>query len=99
MTQAAKSTPFSNMQQLRLLVTAALSAALSHPEVLNIRRRRSEMPQDCLWRRRTRIAELAVDDIVNQGVARETAAVIVPKVFETICAGTDPSLTSQLSVV
>ena len=98
MTQVATS-PVSSMAALRVIVTTALANALATAEIVAFRRRRDELPHDYLWRRRARIAELAVDEVVQQGVEHDTAARVVPKIFEAICQGQDFGLARQLIVV
>lgn len=89
----------SSMAELRTIVTTALSNAMAHAEIVSFRRKRDELPKDYLWRRRARIAELAVDECVGGGISRDTACRVVPKIFEAICAGQDFGLARQLIVV
>lgn len=98
MTQATAPAALS-LAALRTMVTTAISNALSHPEILNFRRKSAELPKDALWRRRERIAELAVDEVVGLGVEHDIASRIVPKVFEAICAGQETGRAAQQLVV
>jgi ABC-type xylose transport system substrate-binding protein len=95
MTQTQKA----NIAAVRSACTRALSDAMSHPDVLHLKRVRSETNHETIWRRRRKIAELAVEAVVEEGLDRDVAIVAVPKTFEAICAGTDQNLIQQLVVI
>lgn len=94
MTRAQKA----DINAVRSACTQALSDAMSHPDVLNLRRIRNESNTDAIWRRRAKIAELAVESVVERGLDRDVAVTAVPRVFEEICQGVAPDM-NQLVVV